>query len=419
MDPRPLLVLLLGLLRGIAAGGGNVVAAIGSSVLLDPEYGANLSDSQVEWTFKNSSGKLLTILDYIPNSPVQKPNKHYHSRLRFNASNGSIMVDSLKPSDQGVYTITVNGTWNRSMDLKLIEPLAEPLIKATFVDSAVELTCHMTAGKASSILWRKGPDLIRNGQHYQLVQNNSKLIIVKATKADCDTYTCTVENMFSKRSDAYHLILHSTQLLHDCARILSIIALAAAAAALICEIIAFFLKVKTEFPGLHLLQNLLQILQFLLLSGAFGCWIYAEGPTETTVIILMLLVLLLVGVVPSTWSVKVCDTKMLSKIWIVKPYRLIRMVAESPLGGIVVISLSCSLIVATVRRAGKGCVPSADRKSSLILAGEVLLPLLPICFIFYIIYCNRKMWATGNQTTSNTELNEPFLKTTAADMRLT
>ncbi|XP_048472479.1 uncharacterized protein LOC109920734 [Rhincodon typus] len=283
------------------------------------------------------------------------------------------------------------------------EPLAEPLIKATYVDSTVELTCHVTAGKVSSILWRKGPDLIKNGQHYQLVQNNSKLIIVKATKTDCGTYTCTVENMFGERTDAYRLILHGAQLLHDCARILSITALANAAAALICEIIAFFLEVKTEC--LQLFQNLLQILQFLLLSGAFGCWIYTEGPTETTVIILMLLVLLLAGVVPSTWSVKVCDTKKLSKIWIVKPYRLIQMVSESPLGGIVVICLSCSLIVDTVRRAGKGCVPSADRQSSLVLAGEVLLPLLPICFIFYIVYSNRKMRAAGNQATSNTELN--------------
>ncbi|XP_060706523.1 uncharacterized protein LOC132832485 isoform X2 [Hemiscyllium ocellatum] len=123
MDPRsPPVLLLLGFLRGIAAGAGGteVLAAIGSSVLLDPEHGANLSNSQVEWTFTGSDGKLVTILDYAPNSPIQKPNDAFKSRLHFNTTNGSVTLTNLNSSDQGVYTITVGSNWKRSMDLKLI-----------------------------------------------------------------------------------------------------------------------------------------------------------------------------------------------------------------------------------------------------------------------------------------------------------
>ncbi|GCC17117.1 hypothetical protein chiPu_0020483 [Chiloscyllium punctatum] len=303
------------------AGEGDVLAAIGSSVLLDPGHGANLSHSQVEWTFIGSDGKLVTILDYVPNSPIQKPNEAFKSRLHFNASNGSVTLTNLKPSDQGVYTITVGSNWKRSMDLKLIEPMPEPLIKATCMASAVELICLVTAGKASSILWKKGPDVIKNSQHYQLVQNNSKLVIVKATETDSGIYTCIVENMLSKNSNAHSLILHDVPLLLNCAKILSIAALVTAVVTLICKIIEFFIELKTrskQKQGLQLHQNLLQILQFLLLIGAFGCWISTEGPTKITVIVLMFLLLLLAGIVSSTWCITFYNTKKFSKIYIAK-----------------------------------------------------------------------------------------------------
>ncbi|XP_072405914.1 uncharacterized protein [Chiloscyllium punctatum] len=403
------------------AGEGDVLAAIGSSVLLDPGHGANLSHSQVEWKFIGSDGKLVTILDYVPNSPIQKPNEAFKSRLHFNASNGSVTLTNLKPSDQGVYTITVGSNWKRSMDLKLIEPMPEPLIKATCMASAVELICLVTAGKASSILWKKGPDVIKNSQHYQLVQNNSKLVIVKATETDSGIYTCIVENMLSKNSNAHSLILHDVPLLLNCAKILSIAALVTAVVTLICKIIEFFIELKTrskQKQGLQLHQNLLQILQFLLLIGAFGCWISTEGPTKVTVIVLMFLLLLLAGIVSSTWCMTFYNTKKFSKIYIAKPCRLIQMVSVTPAGGIVVICLSCSLIVDTVREAGNRCEPAAKHQSSLTRAWAVLLFLLLIYIVFYIRDGKWRNWTTGNPSATGREpdehckFNEPFLKHT-------
>ncbi|XP_060706475.1 uncharacterized protein LOC132832463 isoform X4 [Hemiscyllium ocellatum] len=410
MDPRsaPVLLLLLGFLRGIAAGagGGEVLAAIGSSVLLDPEHGANLSDSQVEWTFTGSDGKLVTILDYVPNSPIQKPNDAFKSRLHFNTTNGLVTLTNLNSSDQGVYTITVGSNWKRSMDLKLIEPMAEPLIKATYVDSTVELICLVAGGKASSILWKKGPDVIKNSQHYQLLQNNSKLTIVKVTETDCGIYTCIVENMFSKNSNAHSLILHDVPLLLNCAKIFSIAALLTAVVPLIYKIIEFFVGLKTrrkQKQGLQLHQNLLQILQFLLLIGAFGFWISTEG------------------VVSSTWCMMFDNRKKFSKTCIAKPYRLLQIVSVTPVGGIVVICLSCSLIVDTVREAGNRCEPAAKHQSSLIRAWAALLFLLLICIVFYIKGGKWRNWITGNPSASDTgrepdehrkQLNEPFLKHT-------
>ncbi|XP_060706473.1 uncharacterized protein LOC132832463 isoform X2 [Hemiscyllium ocellatum] len=431
MDPRsaPVLLLLLGFLRGIAAGagGGEVLAAIGSSVLLDPEHGANLSDSQVEWTFTGSDGKLVTILDYVPNSPIQKPNDAFKSRLHFNTTNGLVTLTNLNSSDQGVYTITVGSNWKRSMDLKLIEPMAEPLIKATYVDSTVELICLVAGGKASSILWKKGPDVIKNSQHYQLLQNNSKLTIVKVTETDCGIYTCIVENMFSKNSNAHSLILHDVPLLLNCAKIFSIAALLTAVVPLIYKIIEFFVGLKTrrkQKQGLQLHQNLLQILQFLLLIGAFGFWISTEG------------------VVSSTWCMMFDNRKKFSKTCIAKlggivviclscslivdtvreaAYRLLQIVSVTPVGGIVVICLSCSLIVDTVREAGNRCEPAAKHQSSLIRAWAALLFLLLICIVFYIKGGKWRNWITGNPSASDTgrepdehrkQLNEPFLKHT-------
>ncbi|XP_067865340.1 carcinoembryonic antigen-related cell adhesion molecule 1-like isoform X2 [Heterodontus francisci] len=208
--PVPLQLLLL--LRLINAEGGmkEVFGVVGSSVLLDPEYGADLSNSDVIWMFTGSSGKPVIILDYVPNHPKAEPSEQFKSRLHFNVSSGCLMLNNLKPSDQGVYTITVNEDWKRSKDLKLIEPLSAPLIinNSTCVNTTIELTCQVSAGKARSILWWKDNEVIMNNQRYQLVQNNSTLIISKANKSDCGIYTCTVENPVSKKNNSYSLSIY-------------------------------------------------------------------------------------------------------------------------------------------------------------------------------------------------------------------
>ncbi|XP_078074951.1 uncharacterized protein LOC144497485 [Mustelus asterias] len=404
---------------GAEAGRNEMFAAIGSSVLLDPGYGVDLSKSEVLWTFTGADGNLVTILDYVPNHPMEEPNKHFESRLHFSSSNGSLRLNRLKPSDQGVYSIDVEGKLIRSTDLNLIEALSEPLINAVDVDSTIELTCRVSVGKARSILWRKGVEVLKNGQHYQLAQNSSKLIIFEASKSGCGIYTCTVENAVSKRNQSYTLVTSTVAPLHRYAEIFSIAALITAVAALALNLISFFFGPKTI--NLLFVQSELQVLQFLFLIGAFGCWIWVEGASEITVFPLVFVCLLSMRPLFLACTRKACDSKVLNKI--PKSCRLTPIVTA--LSGIIVICMSTILITEIVRRTGKECEPAANLQGSIVAALGILFVSFLIPFLLHII-CRK--WNKGTNGTPSTvpsekdpderqqfELKEPFLKATTTD----
>ncbi|XP_041069085.1 uncharacterized protein LOC121291660 isoform X2 [Carcharodon carcharias] len=98
----------------------------GSSPLLDPKIGADLSKSDVVWEFTGSDRRLLTILDYVPNYSKLEPNEQFKLRLRFNVSTGSLRIINATSRDQGVYKITVDGKLRGSRVLKLIGQECEP-----------------------------------------------------------------------------------------------------------------------------------------------------------------------------------------------------------------------------------------------------------------------------------------------------
>ncbi|XP_072331497.1 uncharacterized protein [Scyliorhinus torazame] len=405
------------------AGRKEVFAAIGLSVLLDPENKADLRNSEILWTFTGSDGNLVTILDYVPNYPIAEPNKHFKSRLHFNPSNGSLRLDSLKLSDQGVYTINVEDKLWRRIDLKLIEPLSEPLINITYVETTIKLTCQVSAGKASSVVWRKGVEVIKNGQHYQLVQNNSKLIISEPSKSDYGTYTCIVENPVSKKNQSYTLAISSIVSLHYYTKIFSITALIAAVAALICKIISFLAEVKTI--SLPVLQYILQFLQFLFLIGAFVFWIRVEGTSEVTVFTLVFLCFLIMVLLFSICRMKACDTKKLNEI--AKPCRLIPVAAGAPVSGIIVICLSSRLITEIVKQAGRGWETVFKPQRTILPAVGILLVSVLISVALHLIYRKWKQGTTGTPPTAPSVkysdgphfLKEPFLKPTVTNEALT
>ncbi|XP_078422846.1 T-cell surface antigen CD2-like isoform X2 [Cetorhinus maximus] len=201
--PGPLLLFLLHLGIGsldTGVGQEEVFGVDGSSPLLDPKIEADLSKNDVVWEFTGSDRRLLTILDYVPNYSKLEPNEQFKLRLCFNVSTGSLRIINAKSRDQGVYKITVDGKLRGSRVLKLIEPLSEPSINDSCVNTTIELTCQVPSGNASSIQWWKDGEMIVNGQHYQLVQSNSTLIIFEANKSTCGNYTCSVENPVSKSS---------------------------------------------------------------------------------------------------------------------------------------------------------------------------------------------------------------------------
>ncbi|XP_078075398.1 uncharacterized protein LOC144497831 isoform X2 [Mustelus asterias] len=296
-------------LPGEAVGRKEAIGVVGSSVLLDPGYGVDLGINDVIWMFNGSNGNPVIILDYLPNYPREEPNEHFRSCLFFNTSNGSLMLNNLKASDQGVYTIIVGGVWKWSTDLKPVQPLSEPFINETNVNGTTKLTCLVSVGEASSILWRKDDKVITNGQHYRLVQSNSTLII---SEANCDIYVCTMENRVSTGSSSHILAFYSLSPLHYCTIGLFVATLTTAGPVLSCTIISFLLVSKTKcFLSLqYVLQawQYLPMLSFLLFAGAMLCWIPVEGLHNTR---WMLLLPLCPALISSLLLIckKACDKK--------------------------------------------------------------------------------------------------------------
>ncbi|XP_041069084.1 HEPACAM family member 2-like isoform X1 [Carcharodon carcharias] len=216
----------------------------GSSPLLDPKIGADLSKSDVVWEFTGSDRRLLTILDYVPNYSKLEPNEQFKLRLRFNVSTGSLRIINATSRDQGVYKITVDGKLRGSRVLKLIEPLSEPLINDSCVNTTIELTCQVSLGNASSIQWWKDGEMIVNGQHYQLVQNNSTLIISEANKSAYGNYTCNVENPVSKSS---HTLSVNGQECEPAASVQMIVIPVVVVLLLLLAVVIFFLMVCRKY----------------------------------------------------------------------------------------------------------------------------------------------------------------------------
>uniref|UniRef100_UPI00398F5EAE HEPACAM family member 2-like isoform X3 n=1 Tax=Pristiophorus japonicus TaxID=55135 RepID=UPI00398F5EAE len=382
------LLLLLLLLPGrplvAQAGMKAVFGVIGSSVLLDPECRSDLSNSEVLWEFTASNKSPVTILDYDQSHRKVEPNEDFKSRLYFNAVDGSLMLNNLKPSDQGIYTINVNVEWIRRIDFKLIEPLSEPLINSTSVKTTIELICHVSAGKVSSVLWSKDDEVITSDQHYQLVQNNSTLIISEVKKSFCGKYICTVANAVSKKNNSYFLFIGGPAHVHHCIVALSIAALIIAVVALIAVAVLLFALIQAwhciNKASLEFVRNMRQYLQFTLklssviLLVAYIYWMLAEGYSGITMIMLVLLCLYLLLTVLLT--IMACCRKR-CKILETKSCRLI------PLGEIIVICASVNLLMKVMEQAGKGCDPAANLQRTIILV-VVLTVILVISFALHL-----------------------------------
>ncbi|XP_072115213.1 uncharacterized protein [Mobula birostris] len=98
-----------------------VEGALGSNVLLESGNSADLHGREVVWEFTSNNGTEFTILDVGPNHPEVKPNKYFEDRLNFNLSTGDLLLSNLKTSDQGNYTISIDGQEPRKRELRIFE----------------------------------------------------------------------------------------------------------------------------------------------------------------------------------------------------------------------------------------------------------------------------------------------------------
>ncbi|XP_072886330.1 uncharacterized protein [Hemitrygon akajei] len=186
---------------GVAVRSKEVIGTIGSSVFLDPELQGDLSRSEILWTFTSSNKGPVTILDYVPDKPVEEPNEQFRSRLQFNASTGCLLVDRIKPEDQGVYNFDVDERRTTTIELLLFYELSKTLIRSYSAPGyTIQLTCEVD-GNPQKYEW------LRNGgkisQHHWLINGNRSLVILTDLTGECGTYTCVATNPVSSAQANY------------------------------------------------------------------------------------------------------------------------------------------------------------------------------------------------------------------------
>ncbi|XP_059826797.1 uncharacterized protein LOC132394532 isoform X2 [Hypanus sabinus] len=114
------LALFCSLLRVIGTGEVKQVnGVVGENVLLVSGNSADLHGREVVCEFTSNSGTEFTILDVGPNHPEVNPNKYFEDRLHFNLSTGDLLLSNLRTSDQGIYTINVDGQELRKIHLRI------------------------------------------------------------------------------------------------------------------------------------------------------------------------------------------------------------------------------------------------------------------------------------------------------------
>ncbi|XP_060706842.1 uncharacterized protein LOC132832737 [Hemiscyllium ocellatum] len=371
-----------------AAGRKEVFGVRGSSILLDPDYTDDLTHRAIVWAFNGSNRRLVNIVDYVPGYDKAEPSKQFQSRLLYNPLNGSLLLKNLQPRDQGIYTFIVDDIWKMSANLRLIEPLSGPLITSKSVNATIELTCQVSLGRPSSILWWTDSDMIESGQHYQLRDNNSTLIISEVSKSVCRIYFCSVENPVSKNTTSYSVDSFGLLQSHYLTNGLSIAAASAAAAVVLMEVVTCRITLCSNAGKcLHFLKYGLQIMVYVFLIALFAYWITVG---ETSIIMLVMVVvlcmLLILTVLLMMASFGRFRKTLESKTWIVTVLDVLAMS-----GKITLLCLTASCIAVVASSGDKGCELAAKLRSNVTIAAYASIAFL-LALILHAIYQQITKW---------------------------
>ncbi|XP_072888972.1 uncharacterized protein [Hemitrygon akajei] len=261
-----------------------LVGALGSSVLLDPKVRVDLNKSEILWIFVASHRSPLTILHHIPNyARWAEPSEQFKSRLQFNPSNGSLIVNRLDAGDEGAYSFTVDRQKLKIIQLLLFEKLVEALIFSNSTSlscgSTIQLICNVS-GDPHQYQWRKDGGEI--SQPYQLTDGNKTLVIMKASRRDCGMYTCVATNPVSSIQTDYTLTIHGFPPEDIAVITLSIIELMISSLFLIDGVLQHCWKLEFDkvlknlrswLPSLFICNVVLLVAIFITLI----CWIGSEG----------------------------------------------------------------------------------------------------------------------------------------------
>ncbi|CAL9690979.1 unnamed protein product [Knipowitschia caucasica] len=168
------------------------------------------------WNFNNGKEQIhVSTLG----SEGMKTNTPYEGRVDI-STDGHLTLRKLTAADSGEYSINVisgsGATQTAEIDLKVIEPVAEVLVKsdlsqAVELNSTVVVTCS-AKGSHLSFSWMNGTTAVKQDTHITVTtkESSSALSISSVYRTDlAGPLYCTVSNSKStEKSEAFNLTVH-------------------------------------------------------------------------------------------------------------------------------------------------------------------------------------------------------------------
>ncbi|XP_055487149.1 CD48 antigen-like [Leucoraja erinacea] len=267
----------------------DVLGVLGSSILLDPELKVDPNKNEITWTFISRS-----ILHHVPGHPTMEPSIWFKSRLQYNISSGTLMVNRLKHGDQGGYTFAIDGKVWRIIQLLVFDNLTEASIlpNTKSLGFTVQLTCEVS-GDHIEYQWQKDGGEVSH--HHWLMDGNRTLVIPSASIDDCGMYTCVATNPVSSIQANYTLILQGLSLKE-------VVLVAASTAGLVLssaslhpamfpdqwrwKTLGALLKIKFYFLSLSFSNTVF----FIVIYITFAYWILFKGLSPLDVVVIISLI---------------------------------------------------------------------------------------------------------------------------------
>ncbi|XP_026704663.1 uncharacterized protein LOC113480231 isoform X2 [Athene cunicularia] len=182
------------------------IAAEGSSVLMHAPDIKNVNFTEWEY-IRNTTPEF--ILQYYADHQALTIYSAYQGRVIFYPENGSILLQSLRETDSGIYKATVDLMQDKARTtlLEVIKPVPQPELQCSsnLAGSLIELVCVVPEGTVASISWKKERLPLSPEKCYLLPENITMLRIRNGDKSDCGSYSCNVSNVISWKEAALNL----------------------------------------------------------------------------------------------------------------------------------------------------------------------------------------------------------------------
>uniref|UniRef100_A0A452GFW0 Ig-like domain-containing protein n=1 Tax=Gopherus agassizii TaxID=38772 RepID=A0A452GFW0_9SAUR len=184
-------------------------AAVGSSVLLPAPDSVKLM-TFLQWKYLNGTASHF-IVQYHKGS--SDPTAHAPSRGRviFYPANGSLLLENVLETDNGIYVATINMVESeaRRILLEVLKPVSRPQVwsNSLRVQSAIKLFCDVSEGRVDTIVWKKDRKPLPQERDFRLSKNLRILNIPEGQKSDCGSYSCNVSNEISWQESSLNLTI--------------------------------------------------------------------------------------------------------------------------------------------------------------------------------------------------------------------